>query len=99
LDGREGKPRGPIWFHQIGRLRALREGRFKYHDRHRVPFGNPPDFRLGFWVSRGPWLFDLELDPSESYDVSARHPETFRRLGQMLEVRLLELERNPRGWL
>ena len=98
LDGRDGKPRGPIWFHQVGRLRAVREGRFKYHDRHRVPFGNPPDFRLGFWVRRGPCLFDLELDPSESYDASARHPETFRRLGLMLETRRLELESNPRGW-
>ena len=98
FEGREGEPRGPIWFHQVGHLRALREGRFKYHDRHRVPFGNPPDFRLGFWVQRGPWLFDLERDPGESYDVSARHPEAFRRLGQMLEARRRELERNPRGW-
>jgi arylsulfatase A len=98
FEGREGEPREPIWFHQIGHLRALREGRFKYHDRHRVPFGNPPDFRLGFWVRRGPWLFDLELDPGESYDASARHPETSRRLGHMLEARRRELESNPRGW-
>jgi uncharacterized sulfatase len=98
FDGRDGEPRGPIWFHQVGHLRALREGRFKYHDRHRVPFGNPPDFRFGVWVRRGPWLFDLDLDPNESYDVSVRHPETFRRLGLMLEARSLELERNPRGW-
>ncbi len=99
FDGSAGEPRGPIWFYQVGHLRALREGHFKYHDRHRVPFGNPPDFRLGFWVRRGPWLFDLDRDPNESYDVSDRYPETFRRLGQMLEVRRLELERNPRGWL
>jgi len=96
--GGKGEPRGPIWFHQVGQVRAVREGRFKYHDRHRVSFGNPPDFRLGFWVDRGPWLFDLELDPDESYDVSARHTETFRRLGLMLEARRLDLEANPRGW-
>jgi len=98
FEGREGEPRGPIWFHQVGHLRALRDGRFKYHDRHRVPFGNPPDFGLGFWVRRGPWLFDLDLDPDESYDVSARHPEEFQRLGRMLEARRRELESNPRGW-
>jgi uncharacterized sulfatase len=98
FEGRAGEPRGPIWFHQVGHLRALRDGRFKYHDRHRVPFGNPPDFRLGFWIHRGPWLFDLDLDPDESYDVSARHPEEFRRLGRMLEARRRELADNPRGW-
>ena len=96
--GGGGDPHGPVWFHQVGHLRGVREGRFKYHDRHRVPFGNPPDFRVGFWVPRGPWLFDLELDPDESYDVSARHPETFERMGKMLEARRRSLEYNLRGW-
>ena len=94
----ESKPRGPVWFHQVGHLRAVREGRFKYHDRHRVPFGNPPDFSFGFWTQKGPWLFDLDLDPDESYDVSERHPETFARMGEMLRARRHELEDNPRGW-
>jgi len=98
LGGGENSPRDPVWFHQVGHLRAVREGRFKYHDRHRVPFGNPPDFALGFWANKGPWLFDLELDPNESYDVSERHPETYERLGKMLEARLQELRNNPRGW-
>jgi uncharacterized sulfatase len=90
--------RGPIWFHQIGHVRAVREGRFKLHARHRVPFGNPPDFPLGTYVGRGPWLFDLELDPDESYDVSERHPETFARLRVLLESRRRELQENPPGW-
>jgi uncharacterized sulfatase len=92
------EPRGPIWFYQVGRLRAVREGRFKYHDRHRLPFGNPPDFALGVWTRKGPWLFDLELDPDESYDVSEHYPEVSARMGLMLEERLQELEDNPRGW-
>jgi arylsulfatase A-like enzyme len=96
--GGESAPRGPVWFHQVAHLRAVRLGRFKYHDRHRVPFGNPPDFGLGVWSLRGPWLFDLELDPDESYDVSKRHPETFARMQTLLEARLQELEKNPRGW-
>jgi uncharacterized sulfatase len=98
FDGGEVEPHGPIWFHQVGHLRAVREGRFKYHDRHRVPFGNPPDFSFGVWAQRGPWLFDLDLDPDESYDVSERHPETFARMGEMLRARRHELEDNPRGW-
>ncbi len=98
LDGRDGYERGPIWFHQVGRLRAVRDGRFKYHDRHRVPFGNPPDFALGFFRSRGPWLFDLERDPDESYDVSLRHTETYQHMQKALEARKRELQDNLRGW-
>ncbi len=98
FDGSGGGDREPIWFHQVGRLRAVRDGHFKYHDRHRVPFGNPPDFPLGSYVSRGPWLFDLDRDPAESYDVSARHPEVFERMQRMLESRQQELDQNPRGW-
>ena len=94
----EHPPRNPVWFHQVGHLRAVRLGRFKYHDRHRVPFGNPPDFSLGVWTRKGPWLFDLELDPDESYDVSERHPETFKQMEEMLEARRQELQENPRGW-
>ena len=96
--GGEPAPRGPVWFHQVGHLRAVRLGRFKYHANHRVPFGNPPDFGLGVWTKKGPWLFDLGLDPDESYDVSERHPETFKQMGEILEARRQELEDNPRGW-
>jgi arylsulfatase A-like enzyme len=98
LEEAEAFFRGPIWFHQVGHLRAVRLGRFKYHDRHRLPFGNPPDFALGAYAFRGPWLFDLELDPDESYDVSKRHPETYARMREMLEARLREYRDNPRGW-
>ena len=76
----------------------MRDGRFKHHDRHRVPFGNPPDFGIGFYRSRGPWLFDLDRDRDESYDVSSRHPEIFRRMQGALAERQRELADNLRGW-
>jgi uncharacterized sulfatase len=97
LEGGAAEAR-PVWFHQIGRLRAVRLGRFKLHDRHRVPFGNPPDFPVGIHLQRGPWLFDLNRDPDESYDVSERHPEVLARMRTMLEERQRQLAENPRGW-
>jgi uncharacterized sulfatase len=89
---------GPVWFHQIRHLRAVRQGPFKYHDRHRVPFGNPPDFRVAFHVPKGPWLFDLRIDPAESYDISAARPEVAREMRDLLDRRRRALEENPRGW-
>ncbi len=88
-----------IYFYQLKALRAVRAGRYKYHDRHGVFFGNPMDWPWGPMKARGPWLFDLELDPAESYDVSGKYPETAQRLRRLMEDRNQELAENPRGWL
>jgi arylsulfatase A-like enzyme len=98
LRGQNWERRHPVYFHRISTLEALREGRFKYHDRHGVFFGNPMDWAWGPMRKRGPWLFDLELDPDESYDVSATYPDVATRLGAALERRRQELADNPRGW-
>ena len=78
---------------------GLRDGRFKYHARHGLLYGNPMDWSWGPFIDRGPWLFDLELDPDESYDVSERYTAIAGRLRALLESRRRELRDNPRGWL
>ncbi len=57
------------------------------------------DLPWGPMKARGPWLFDLELDPDESYDVSGKHPEVTARLRRLLEQHRQGLGDNPRGWL
>ncbi len=98
LEGRGPGPHETVYYYLIGELKAVRSGRFKYHDRHGVFYGNPMDWPWGPMRQRGPWLFDLELDPDESYDVSGKHPETTRRLRELLEARNREMRENPRGW-
>lgn len=97
LEG-DSSPHGPIYYHQISALRGVRLGDFKYHDRHGVFFGNPMDWPWGPMSQKGPWLFDLSSDPDESYDVSAKYPETARQLRGVLEKRQQEMADNPRGW-
>lgn len=88
-----------LYFFQLGVLRAVRSGRFKYFDRRRIFFGNPMNWPWGPMKSRGPWLFDLAGDPAESYDVSDKHPEEAARLRKVLEAQAREQDENPRGWL
>ena len=87
-----------VWYFQIGVLRGVRSGRFKYLDRRRLLYGNPMDWAVAPFVDKGPWLFDLELDPDESYDVGERHPEVARRMSERLRERRLELAEEARGW-
>ncbi len=99
LAGGPPPEREAIWYFQLGRLRAVRAGRFKYVDRRRLLYGNPMNWPLAPFVDRGPWLYDLSLDPDESYDVSQRHPEMRLRLSERLELERRRLADNRGGWL
>jgi uncharacterized sulfatase len=99
LDGTGTAPERPIFFHVDRPLEAVRVGRFKWQARRRVAY---PAVGLGpFVVSfpKGPWLFDLERDPDESYDVHEKHPEAFARLTEIAERHEADVATNPRGWL
>ena len=98
LAGGGPPPHQEVYFYQLAVLRAVRSGSFKYHDRHGVFFGNPMDWPWGPMKARGPWLFDLELDPDESYDASEKHPEVARRLRHLMQERNRQMAGNPRGW-
>ena len=79
-----------------GGLDAVRDARFKYHRRRGVRAGGTERFSAN--ADWGPWLFDLDQDPNESWDVSTRHPEVMARMAAAFEARVQEDERNPRGW-
>ncbi len=99
LEGEGAAPPEPIWYFQLGELRAVRDGRFKYMARRRILYGNPMNWAWGPMTTRGPWLFDLERDPDESYDASSHHPAEAERLARMLAERARRQAENPRGWL
>ena len=65
---------------------------FKYIDRHKCENG---DYRM---IKQGPFLFDLNYDPTESYDSTNHFPEKADKLRTMLEAKQKEFDNNPRGW-
>ena len=88
----------PIFYFAWDTLEAMRVGRFKWQARRGIVY---PEIQLGYFairIPKGPWLFDLENDPDESFDVHERHPEVFARLAQQAEEFRGEITENQRGW-
>ncbi len=79
-----------------GTFDAIRDSRFKYHRRRGVRAGGRDGYSFG--EQWGPWLFDLELDPAESYDVTRTHPREAERLARIFAAEKAERAANPRGW-
>ena len=96
LAGTGPAPDRPVLYFAGNDLRAVRDGRFKWFARQGVSAG--PYFGIGMMFQRGPWLFDLETDPDESYDVSTVHPEVFERLSERAAAVEEAHAENPRGW-
>ncbi len=84
-------------YYLSGKLLGVRDARFKYIPRR--PFiHSQAGTSFGFGIPQGPWLFDLQTDPNESYDVSARYPEDFKRLQLIYENKARAMQENPAGW-
>jgi arylsulfatase A-like enzyme len=91
-------PERPIFYYQDRALYAARLGRWKAHRRHGVFGGLAADWPVVPLMLKGPWLFDLQRDPDESYDVSIKKPEELERLLGVMREFESDLATNPRGW-
>jgi len=95
----ERREEAPIYYYAWNTLEAVRLGRYKWQSRRGIVY---PEIQLGPFAIRipnGPWLFDLDRDPDESYDVHERHPDAFVELSELAETFETQRAKNPRGWL
>jgi len=93
LQGKESSPHERFFYYDGPILVAVRDREWKYHRRHMSDNGGYPLF------SQGPFLFNLEIDPNESYNQIERYPEVARELADILDAWEDEMETNIRGWL
>ncbi len=98
LDCWTGSPTSPyssssFFYFRNKKLLAIRQGKWKYHTRHAT------DNAAYFLLRPGPFLFDLEKDPNESYDLKAHFPEKAKNLSGELRKMRKSMQENPRGWL
>ncbi len=97
LDGAPTPDTRPVYYWSGSSLLGVRMGPWKAHRRHRVSAGMSGP--IIYAPEKGPWLFDLERDPDESYDVSQTRPATLGRLLQNMTAFDNEVAENPRGWI
>ena len=69
----------------------------------RIQFGEPDATGMTVRTSEQttgplPLLFNLELDPGESYDLTAKHPDVTSQLAEQMTRWEAELAANPKGW-
>ena len=93
LKGEASSPRDTFVYYDVRTPVAVRYQHWKYCRRHLIDIAP-------YWPTKqGPFLFDLESDPNESYSLIESNPEVAGKLSSMLEVFKTEMEANLRGWL
>jgi uncharacterized sulfatase len=92
LRGQAGSPHEFLYYFKGKRLYGIRLGKWKYLRAHMTDNGGYAALR------QGPFLFNLETDPQESYNLIDSHPEVAQALADMLDQFDAELKANIRGW-
>ncbi len=82
-----------FYYYDVRKVVAVRYQQWKYVRRHMTDIST-------YWpTQQGPFLFDLESDPNESYSQIESHPEVADHLSTALETFEDAIEGNLRGWL
>jgi arylsulfatase A len=93
LKGEAPSPHDRFFYYDTRTLVAVRYEQWKYFRRYTMD-------NAAFWpLKQGPFLFDLETDPNESYSMIESHPAEAQNLAAMLDAFDAEMESNLRGWL
>ncbi len=92
LRGEPLSPHETLYYYKGNKLVGVRHGKWKYLRRHMTDNGGYAS------LSQGPFLYNLELDPNESYSLIESQPQVARELVAMLDAFDAEIENNIRGW-
>lgn len=88
LEGKESAEHDPIWYFDGYELNAVRKGKWKLH-RRRQSWGVER-----FAAMSLPQLFNIEVDVSESYDLSTRYPHVVSELSQLMEDQAATIDKS-----
>jgi arylsulfatase A-like enzyme len=93
LKGESPSPHDTFFYYDTCTAVAVRYQQWKYCRRHLTDIA-------AYWpLKQGPFLFNLDTDPNESYSMIDSEPELAKKLSGMLETFDAEMKANLRGWL
>lgn len=96
-------PHDSLYFYHQGELEGVRTGKWKYlrsinHYVWPLPLNKKAGGTSEHTTGPLPLLFNLELDPGESYDLTAKYPDVAAQLAEQMTRWEAELAANPKGW-
>ncbi len=93
-------PHDALYFYHHDQLEGIRVGKWKYYTNiSTYTYPVPVDknhFAKGY---PAPWLYNLELDPTESYSLTESHPEIVKEMESKIQSWNKAMKKNPRGLL
>ncbi len=93
LMGEAPSPEDTLYYYDTRTLVAIRHEHWKYFKRYVTD-------NAAYWpMQQGPFLFDLETDPNESYSLIESEPDRASEMAVMLKTFNSEMKANLRGWL
>ena len=87
LRGEGPSPRNEMFFYRARRLFAARVGPYKAHFVTQSGYGGDPPVEHD-----PPQLYDLRSDPSERFDIAARHPDVLERIRARVDAHRATVE-------
>lgn len=81
LHGKSRSPRDTMFYWRGSKLMAVRHGSFKAHFITKSEYGGEPAV-----THATPELYNLDVDPSEKYNVAAKHPEVIAEIRRIAEA-------------
>ena len=92
LQGEAPSPHETLYFFKGRNLLGVRHHSWKYLRRHMTDNGGY------ITLSQGPFLFNLQTDPNESYSLLESEPNIARNLAGLLDEFDTDIRENIRGW-
>ncbi len=91
-------PHEALYFYHHAELEGMRSGNWKfYREISSYTYPVPVDKWHFAAVFKGPWLYNLETDPTESYPMNMHHPELVARFTGEMDVWQEDMEADPKG--
>ncbi|MBN1293163.1 MAG: sulfatase [Candidatus Latescibacteria bacterium] len=90
----KASPERTIYYYRGEHLRAVRKGKYKLHFSYFDHPGREYSYDYKLWKTpETPMLYDLEVDPSERFDIAVQKPDIVRDLTVVAENYIKEITR------